>query len=105
MASVANVFTEWTPEPPDSRDHGPQSPAVRKLLERKRASARKGAKPPAIPKRVDLREWCPAPKLQGNFNTCAAHVVAALVDYFERRTFGTSVAPSRRFLFRVAKNL
>jgi len=104
MSSVSNVFTEWRPEPPDSRDHGPQSPAVKKLLAGKRA-AKKGVKPPAIPKRVDLREWCPPAKLQGNFNTCAAHVVAALVDYFERRAFGTSVAPSRRFIFRVAKNL
>ncbi len=106
MASISNVFTDWTPEPADSRDHGPQTPAVKALLERRRAgAAKKQVKPPPIPKRMDLREWCPTPKLQGNFNTCAAHVVAALVDYFERRSFGSSVTPSRRFLFRVAKNL
>ncbi|MDQ6717368.1 MAG: C1 family peptidase, partial [Gemmatimonadota bacterium] len=105
MESGPKVFTGWTPEPADSRDHGPQSPAVKALLVRKRAGAGKTTKPPPIPKRVDLREWCPSPKLQGNFNTCAAHVVAALVEYFERRSFGKSIAPSRRFLFRVAKNL
>lgn len=43
--------------------------------------------------------------MQGNFDTCAVHVVAELVEYFERRSFGTSACPSRRFLFRAAKNL
>jgi Cysteine protease len=106
MASGANVFTDWKPEPPDPRDHGPDSPSVRALLERKAGLESKfGKTPPSLPSSVDLRKWCPAPRLQGNYNTCAAHVVAALVEYFERRAFGSSVAPSRRFLFRVAKNL
>jgi C1A family cysteine protease len=105
MASLTDVFTDWNPEPVDLRDHGPTADTVKALFAKKGKRVKKGAKTPSLPSRVDHRKWCPAPRLQGNYNTCAAHVVAALVEYFERRAFGESVAPSRRFLFRVAKNL
>jgi C1A family cysteine protease len=105
MESATNVFTGWAPEPADPRDHGLDTPAVKALFKKKKGGASASRKGKPLPTRVDLRQWCPSPRLQGNYNTCAAHVVAALVEYFERRTFGNAVAPSRRFLFRVAKNL
>src|SRR2546423_4541719 len=105
MASTSDVFTNWNPEPVDPRDHGPDSKTVKALLAKKGKRGKKSAKAASLPSRVDHRRWCPPARLQGNYNTCAAHVVAALVEYFQRRAFGESTAPSRRFLFRVAKNL
>ncbi|MDH3733943.1 MAG: C1 family peptidase [Gemmatimonadota bacterium] len=57
-----------------------------------------------LPTSVDLRDSCGPVRFQGGFNTCNAHVVASLLEYFEKREHGKSVAPSRRFLFTVAKN-
>jgi C1A family cysteine protease len=57
-----------------------------------------------LPPAVDLRPNCGPVRFQGGFNTCNAHVVASLVEYFEKREHGKSIAPSRRFLFTVAKN-
>jgi C1A family cysteine protease len=62
-------------------------------------------RPKPLPVKVDLTKWCPTPVMQGKLDTCAVHVVAELVEYFERRSFGNSTSPSRKFLFRTAKNL
>lgn len=59
---------------------------------------------PMTPAKVDLRKWTGRVHHQGGFPTCNVHVVASLLEYFERRSFGRTIAPSRRFLFKVAKN-
>ncbi len=105
----------------DERDYTFASPEVAKLLDEAGiippstgrpttapANARRnksGTSIKPLPTRVDLRKWCPEPVMQGNFDTCSVHVVAEMVEYFERRAFGTSARPSRRFLFRAAKYL
>jgi C1A family cysteine protease len=89
----------WVPETPDARDRDARHPKVSRVLPKGLA-----APAPVLPRAVDLRRWCGRVKLQGGFPTCNAHVVASLVEFFERRAFGKVVEPSRLFLFRVAKN-
>jgi len=94
--------TGWLPEPPDARDltidHAPLQQmlakvALGKLLRKK-----------VLPPKVDLTQWAGPVQFQGGFNTCNAHVVAGLVAYFEMKAHGTEIAPSRLFLYKVAKN-
>src|SRR6185503_12776828 len=94
--------TGWIPEPPDERDftasHRPlagmlEKLAVGRLMRKKR-----------LPAKVDLSEWAGPVQFQGGFNTCNAHVVAGLVTYFEKKAHGMDIAPSRLFLYKVAKN-
>jgi len=94
--------TGWLPEPPDARDltidHAPLQQmlakvALGKLLRKKQ-----------LPPKVDLSQWAGPVYFQGGFNTCNAHVVAGLVVYFEMKAHGTEIAPSRLFLYKVAKN-
>src|SRR6185295_19104498 len=57
-----------------------------------------------MPAKVDLSQWAGPVQFQGGFNTCNAHVVAGLVTYFEKKAHGNDIAPSRLFLYKVAKN-
>jgi C1A family cysteine protease len=88
----------WVAEQPDARDVHARHPLVRKAV------AGLAAPRPALPASADLRRWCGRVRFQGGLPTCNAHVVASLIEYFERRAFGKVIEPSRLFLFRVAKN-
>ncbi len=120
--SDKHIFTGHKPVALDERDYTFESPEVGKLLDQagitppttgqpKRAISgsvrlnKAGTSVKPLPDRVDLRKWCPEPVMQGNFDTCSVHVVAEMVEYFEKRAFGRSASPSRRFLFRAAKHL
>ncbi len=104
MAKRLQLGTGWVPDPRDDRDlthdHDHVAPLLRKAGVR--AAARR---PRHLPARVDLRRWCPPVRFQGGYNTCAAHVVAGLLEFFEQKAFGKSVAASRLFLYKVSKNL
>jgi C1A family cysteine protease len=118
MIKELSIFTGRKRAPPNVQDLTVMSPELKELLGKVgvapspkgkpsiQTHSRGGAPAPAaVPASVDLTKWCPAPMMQGNFDTCAVHVVAGLVEYFEQRAYGTSTCPSRRFLFRTAKNL
>lgn len=57
-----------------------------------------------LPTSVDLRQWAGPVQFQGGFNTCAAHVGACLVAYFEKKALGTDISVSRLFLYKMAKS-
>lgn len=42
---------------------------------------------------------------QGNLGSCTAHAGVGLVEYFERRAFGTHIDASRLFLYKATRNL
>jgi len=94
--------TGWVPDPPDPRDLTPDHDRVRRALAGGRRARR--AAPVRPPRRVDLRAECPPVRFQGGFNTCSAHVVAALVDCCEQRAWGERIDASRLFLYKVTKN-
>lgn len=99
-----HLGTGWLPEEPDSRDYTWRHAAVSPGLERAKIAAIFEGEG-RLPGAVDLREWCPPVQFQGGFNTCSAHVVAALVEFFEKKAFGKSVGASRLFLHKVTQNL
>lgn len=109
------IFTPkfgWLPDWPDFRDKtvdddriSPrlsalgQQDSVKKMLLKLAPS---GAPDAAV---VNLSQWFPAVKDQGNLGSCAANAAVSLVEYFEQRAFGKSVAPSRLFLYKTARTL
>jgi C1A family cysteine protease len=102
LQRLLRLGTGWLPEPPDRRDLTIDHPPLGDMLQRlgiARLVHRRH-----LPARVDLRQWAGPVLFQGGFNTCAAHVVAGLVTYFEKKAHGLDVAPSRLFLYKVAKN-
>ncbi|MBL9123083.1 MAG: C1 family peptidase [Planctomycetaceae bacterium] len=78
------------------------SPPVLALL---RALREAGAEPPASTTKVDLREYFLDADDQGELHTSTAHAVAALAEYFERRSTGRLLRPSRLFLHQNALRL
>jgi C1A family cysteine protease len=58
-----------------------------------------------IKSKVDLREWCSPIRDQGPLGSCTANAGTGLVEYFENRAFGHHTDVSRRFLYKVARNL
>lgn len=93
--------TGWRPEEPDPRDRTLAHARVRELLGSSRLArlARR-----RLPTTVDLRGDCPPVAWQGGFDACAAHVAAALFEYFEKRAFRRDVQLSRLFLYKVTKS-
>lgn len=102
-AGHLRLGTGWLPDEADPRDYTYEHASVSPALDSARVvHALKGER--GLPASVDLREWCPPVQFQGGFNTCSAHVVAGLLEFFEKRAFGKSVEASRLFLYKVTKN-
>lgn len=54
---------------------------------------------------MDLRAWCSPIENQGNLGSCTAHAAMGLMEYYERRAFGKHIDGSRRFVYKVTRNL
>jgi C1A family cysteine protease len=95
----------WLKDYPDMRDYTPSNAAVAPAL----AAGKLGPDMPrsktALPEHADLREWCSPIEQQGAIGACTAHACVALAEYFERKAFGGHLDASRRFLYKVTRNL
>ena len=58
-----------------------------------------------LPNRICLRKWCSPVESQGDLGSCCAHAGVGLIEYFERRVFGSHINASRLFLYKVTRNL
>ncbi|PSB24781.1 peptidoglycan-binding protein [Stenomitos frigidus] len=58
-----------------------------------------------LPAAVDLSFWCTPVEDQGNLDACTAHAGVALIEYFEKRSCGNPIDASRRFLYKVTRDL
>lgn len=103
MADEFKLGTGWIPEEFDDADLYLRHESIEPLLQVRGVLDCIDGKC-EMPKSVDLREWAPPVEFQGGFNTCSAHVVSNLLEYFEKRAFGHSIQASRLFLYKVAKN-
>lgn len=96
------VFTPpglgWHRDLPDPRDYTRQQELVARLLNDLPSDEPAAAS-------VDLREYCAEAADQGGLATSSVHACLGLVQYFERRSWGRIVEPSRLFLYRVARRL
>ena len=92
----------WLPSAPDFRDYTPESPEVAELLGQLRDA---GAHPPPNSASADLREYFLDADDQLSLNASTAHACAAMAEYFERRSSGRLLRPSRLFLYQNALKL
>jgi|GEM_PF-35652 len=114
----------WLPDLPDHRDHDMETDSVPRHLQRLNrtqtvktmmgqitggvsAEGRKKdrGRAAALPTSVDLRQWCSPIEDQGDLGACTAHAAAALIEYYERRAFGSYIDISRLFLYKATRNL
>jgi C1A family cysteine protease len=92
----------WRPDVPDFRDYSPTGPEMRSLLGGTRVAKKIRA---ALPPSVDLSGWCSPVEDQGDLGSCTAQAGVGLIEYFERRAFGSYSDASRLFLYKVTRNL
>jgi C1A family cysteine protease len=96
--------TGWLRDRPDSRDYGPDHENLARPLAGVQEQIVRPAAAP-LPARVDLRGDFPPVVQQGALNACTAATAAALIGYFEKKTFGWDTSPSIMFLYKVERNL
>ena len=92
----------WLPDYPDLRDYTPEHQEIAAQL----LLAKVSEKPQAeLPVNADLRQWCSPVEDQGDLGSCTANAGVAMVEYFERRSFGKHIDASRLFLYKATRNL
>jgi C1A family cysteine protease len=92
----------WLPDYPDFRDYTIEHERVKPDIKKTGVTARSRK---ALPKKADLRQWCPPIEDQGGLGSCTAHAGVGLLEYYERRAFGKHVDASRLFLYKATRNL
>ncbi|RKX60844.1 MAG: cysteine protease [Thermodesulfobacteriota bacterium] len=96
----------WLPDLPDYRDYTPEHEKIKPLLkEIKLTKVLTQTKKLSLPSSVDLRPWCSPVENQGSLGSCTAHAAVGLIEYYERRAFGSYIDASRLFLYKVTRNL
>jgi C1A family cysteine protease len=112
MAQTNHAFG-WQPDFPDFRDFSIETfTNARECKVQKRANNTKDveilqfklAEELSSAKKVDLREFCSPVHNQGKIGSCTAHAATALIEYYEKRNFGSFETASRRFLYKVTRN-
>jgi len=90
----------WIPDYPDFRDYTEKTDAVKGVL-----GPTGVLKAKSVPPSVDLREWCSPIEDQGVLGSCTAHAGVGVIEYYERKSFGRHMDPSRLSLYGVTRNL
>jgi len=85
----------WIPDLPDSRDYTRGTDEIGSLL--------KGSGTP--PATVDLRESCSPIVNQGELGSCTANAASGIVEYFQKKAFGSYSPVSRLFIYKATRNL
>lgn len=93
----------WLRDLPDYRDYTPEHEKIRPLLARVNLEA--PAAPSSLPALVDLRAWCSPIEDQADLGSCTANAGVGLIEFYERKAFGTYIDASRLFLYKVTRNL
>jgi C1A family cysteine protease len=91
----------WYRDLPDHRDFTLRHPVVRRMLAKLQPLKIKHSRPD----RVDWREYYLPVQDQQNLATSCAHACIGLIQYFQRRSSGEVITPSRLFLYENARRL
>ena len=94
----------WIPSLPDIRDYTMSSPQVFKAYQRTGVFCGND-KALVIPPEVDLSEFDSPVENQGSQGTCTANAAASLIEHIERRTYGTYINHSRKFIYKMSRQL
>lgn len=108
----------WLPDVPKPSDYTEQHEEVAPLLEQTQLAARvkaspssgkrggtAGAGPAAAGAQVDLRAWFSPIEDQGSLGSCTANAAVGLMEYFQRKSFGTFLDASRLFVYKTERDL
>jgi C1A family cysteine protease len=106
----------WLPDVPKLSDYTEEHEAVAPLLASTRLAPRvkataggarsAGTSPAGAPAaQVDLRTWCSPVEDQGSLGSCTANAAVGLLEYFERKSFGTFLDASRLFVYKTERDL
>ena len=91
----------WVRDFPDVRDYSPQHETIKPLLKQLNVLTA----PAGLVAKVDLRAWCSPIENQENIGSCTAHAGVGMIEFYERKAFGTHLDASRLFLYKVTRNL
>lgn len=125
MEQEMNFGMGWLPDIPSIKDfhetHEQVAPLLTQTSLRRRVQASRGTpgSPPApgkgsgaatatqlaIQPTVDLRPFFSPIENQGQLGSCTANAAVSLVEYFERRAFGSHLDASRLFVYKTTRNL
>ncbi len=100
----------WIRDYPDFRDYTPETPQVAELFAQHEKTKILG-KPkamelaPAVPAMLDIRSWFSPIDNQLNLGSCTAHAADSIFEFGERRAFGSYADISRRFVYKVTRDL
>ena len=92
----------WIPDLPDYRDFSPFHSQIKPMVDQLGLSDTNVV---TLPASVDLRAWCSPIENQGAIGSCTAQAGVGLIEYYERKAFGTHINASRLFLYKVTRNL
>lgn len=104
----------WLPDYPDFRDLTVEQEDVPKRLKSlgqedsiKLMLSKAGVQSTIVklPPAISLVNWFSPIEDQGDLGSCTANAGVGLVEYFERRAFGTHIDASRLFLYKATRNL
>lgn len=97
------VGTGWIPPLPDLRDYTEEQIEIAGMVKKLRIPSK--MKLTALPKKIDLRQWCSPIENQRSLGSCTAHAGVGIIEYFERRAFGKHIDGSRLFVYKATRNL
>ena len=92
----------WIPDLPDYRDYTLEHEVIKPMLEDMGVGEPEKV---SLPSSVDLRPWCSPIENQSSLGSCTAQAGVGLIEYYERKAFGTHIDASRLFLYKVTRNL
>ncbi len=92
----------WIPDYPDYRDFSPSHEKIKPMVDKMGLS---DAGAVSVPPSQDLRQWCSPIEDQGSLGSCTAQAGVGLIEYYERKAYGTHINASRLFLYKVSRNL
>ena len=104
----------WLRDYPDFRDytvnHDDVAPRLKRLGQRSvKADLNQvgvlKTPAPTLKAAIDLRKLCSPIEDQRGLGSCTANAGVGIVEYFERRAFGTHIDASRLFLYKVTREL
>lgn len=99
---MTNFSFGWERDLPDFRDLHDQSSEVESIVSK---SARLKAARKTTITSIDLRSSCSPVENQGSLGSCTANAGVGLMEYYQKRAFGTYLNGSRRFLYKTTRNL
>jgi len=99
-----NIKAGLIPQLPDIRYYTMTSPQVFKAYQRAGVFCGDDGDL-VIPPEVDISEFDSPIEDQGTQGTCTANAGASLLEHLERRTYGTYIEHSRKFLYKMARQL